>query len=384
MAEGMSRMIQMLAALSDMQQRRRAQDLAERQFSESQAQFAAQMGFNEKSAEYKKVADFLDAIARSSVESRNALVGLGKAVGLKDDQVQWLAAYGASAPEAMQVIQSRAAGQGYRDATPDQRAGMNREAAYAATTGMNQGQAAASVLQSMLAGGGNPVSAYGVDMLNNAAAGFLERLATGRTPEQAAMGNRFASQPDLVNQAARGMAGYATPYQTQQLGQQAQTISNQSRGLDLQAEGLDIQRGQLEADMRRIAQQGIEAAAKIASKNAMGGLEPSDYINAVTEIRNLTIAGGKEKSESNRNTLAAIRNKLIQAIGFDPETPEGQRIMQQRIQTPSYMQRMNPFPQGLPFDNRMAPWSMQSPWAPQAPFMQTPPIPQFQIPPYRP
>jgi len=327
--DGMARMIQMLSVLSEVQGRRRAQDLAENQFEESKRQFAAQMGFNEKSAEYKKFTDLMDAYAKSSTESRNALNEIVQQMGFKPELAQAMIHFGASAPESLDMLRTQAANAGVASMTPDQRTAMNREAAFGATTGMNQGQLSQSALLSALAGNGNPTAQYGADMLGAMAQGYAQRTATGQTADQAAMSAYLLRNPGLIAQAAGISAGNISP---QQAAQNA-----------LQSRSIDVQQGQVSADFYRTNAQLItnaqDVAAKIATAKRGGlGLTPDQLSQTANVMQNIITAAGKEKSQTNRNYLQSIYNVLAGELGIG-----GQVQQNGQMQRPGFMEQHNPF-----------------------------------------
>lgn len=301
----------MLATLSGIQQSRRAADLEDKRFEEQKRQFATSMGFQEKSTEYKKVADLLDAIARSSSESRSALGELGKSLGLPADSIVALQHYGQTAPESSEMFANKRVQQGYAQANAQDQGQMNAGAATRALTGMAPGAMQADVLQGQLAGGGNPQQAYGADMMARLAQGFAQQAATRQTPLQAQVDQRTTAQPGLIAQMAGMQAGNMGP---------AQLAQNQiAQGQLGVAQGqLDVARGGVQADFYRTNAQLIansaEVAAKLASSKALGGMTMEQYTQATNSMRELIQAVGKEKNEASRNYLMSLYNNLAGKI----------------------------------------------------------------------
>lgn len=357
--DSQGRMIAMLATLSEIQSRRRAQDLAENQFEESKHQFATSMGFNEKSAEYKKVSDIVDAIARSSSEARSSLIELGKSVGLPQDQIAALTHFGMTAPETMDVMKNREVRQGIQQMTPELRARMDAEAATGATTGMNQGQQSTSALISTLAGNGDPTQAYGKDMLRSMLPGFLQRAATGQTVDQAAVSQNFAGRPGLVAQAAGIQGGNMTPYQAAEL--------------PIQQQQANTAQGAVSADFYRTNAQIIansqELSMKLLTAKTLGGLTPEQMTSAVGQMRELITSAGKEKNEANRNYLTGLYNQLAKVINpqlmTTPENLPNQAGLLDRIGG-SFV------PPGMPPQGPPAAGTQPMPSNPMAPFLSNP------------
>lgn len=377
MPGGQARMIQMLATLSDIQQRRRQQDLAEAQFEDSKRVGAEQMGFNVKSREYKQVADLLDAIARSSTESRGALTTLGKSLGLPDAEVAALTQYGQNAPESLDVMRQRAAGAGYAAMAPDQRATTNAEASSVATTGMNQGTIASSQLARTIDTGAQGMVTPGMQQqaaqrAANPQQNLLEALVTGV----------IAQDPKMVKKMAGSMAG--TDMSVAQAGQQA-----------IGAREAGAAEGQVAASFYRtnadILYQAGETAAKLASAKALGGLTPQNIIEGTNSLTSMIVAIGKEKNEASRNQLMAQYNNLARSINpalvaSDPnELPDRASVIERikaTIVPPGYSPMQ---PQGAGQPQMFQPSPTFAPQQPTPPFMNTP-QPQFLQPtsPFRP
>lgn len=377
--DSQARMIQMLATLSGIQQSRRAADLEDQRFEEQKRQFATSMGFQEKSTEYKKVADLLDAIARSSSESRTALGDLGRSVGLKDDQIAALMHYGQTAPESSEMFANKQVQQGYNQANPQQQAQMSQGAASRALTGMAPGAAQVDQLQGAMAGGGNPQQAYGADMMAKLAQGFAQQMATRQTPLQAQVDQSTASQPALIAQMAGMQAGNMGP---------AQVAQNQiAQGQLGVAQGqLDVARGGVQADFYRTNAQLIansaDVAAKLASSKALGGMTMEQFTQATNSMRELIQAVGKEKNEASRNYLMSLYNNLAGKINpglmaTNPDEMPGKAGLLDRMGAAVSPPGMSGQPQQQPQrPPGVMPFQMQQP---QNPLMNSP-WPQFQNP----
>lgn len=305
MASGQARMIQMLATLSGIQQQRRAQDLDEQKFQESTQEFAAQMGFNKDQKQYKVISDLVDAIAKSSTESRNSLVELGRTLGLPQDQVQALAAFGQSAPESMQIMQQRDAAKGMSARTPATAQAQQAEAASIASTGMPSGQAATSGLTANLATGGqSPIPGMTGPATSQVAQAFIQRLASGQSGLEYAASQAGAQNPNLVTQRAGIEGGNISPEQAAQ---------NEIARVQAQAS-----LGGVSADFYRtnasILANAGDIAAKLATAKSLGGLTPENIIQGVSGLREIIMAIGKEKSSTNRMYLMSQYNQLARTI----------------------------------------------------------------------
>lgn len=360
MPGGQARMIQMLAVLSDIQQRRRAQDLAERQAEEQKSQFARSMGFQEKSAEYKKVGDLLDAIAKSSTESRNALTELGTSLGLDAQSIAALAHYGQTAPESMDVFTNKTAQQGYREQAPQVQAQMRQEGAARATTGMNMGGMAMSGLQNIMALGGNKEAMqtqFGPQGLAALVQGFMQRVATNQTPVQAAV-DQSQQQQGLVPQMARIQAG--TQMTAPQAGQLALGNRQATTGEgNLAAQWAQInQQGMYQANMTAINQLEAMAKAQAASgANNFGGIKTDDFIQGMGRLRELRndMANGKS-NDAQRMRAIAEYNILTQRLGVSRQLGIGDaskapddagffsRMVSPSNPTPQSVMPQNPYP----------------------------------------
>lgn len=352
-------MIQMLATLSGIQQAKQAQDLAERQFQESTKQAAAQLGFQKDSAEYKKVSDILTEIGKTSVGSRKSLVDLGRAVGLSDAEVNALTQYGQNAPESLSTLQAKAATQGYADATPQARAGMNAEAASTATSGMNQGQAAISgVTQNLATGGTAPIANMKADTIAKLAQSYLERFAGGEMGIGYAASRAAGDSPALVKKLAGIQAGGMTD--AQQAGASAQVTQGQAALGNVQA---DFYR----TNANMIYQAG-DLAAKIASSKAMMGgfVTPENRIQATNSMKAILDAMSKEKSSSAHDYYVAQYNNLADMIGAQKMTdtsPGGiaeQATMLEKLRG-SLIPPGAPPPQTPQFNNSLAPFVSRPP-----------------------
>lgn len=291
--------IQLLSVLSEMQGQRRQLELQRQQFEEQKHQFAVGMGFQEKSAEYKKITDLLENLTASSHESRGSLIELGQSLHLDPASIQALSHYGQNAPESLAMLRTQAAQQGVNAMTPEQRGAMNNEAALAATTGMNQGTMANSGMAAMLAQGTQGM----FQGMNPAQQGaylrdFLQRNVNGQDVGAAAVSHETASQPGLAAFAAKAGAGQ---------------IMTAAQGAQA-----DIGRGGVQADFYRTNAQMIananDVSAKLATAKAMGGLTPENIIQGVNGMREIVVAAGKEKNEANRMKLAATWNTLARVI----------------------------------------------------------------------
>lgn len=343
--------IQLLSVLAGIQQSRRASDLADRQFEEGKQEFARQMGFNEKSAEYKKFADAIDLYSRSTTEGRQALSGLGEVIFPGNQGMQaLLQRYGQDAPQSLEALRQHAANVGYQNAGQQGQGQMNLEAATNATTGMNQGGMQGSGLQALIAqqGQGQVTPEMGQD-----AAQFT---ANRQNPLEALLNRTITRNPKQVTRMADIQSGGMSPTQQAQV---------------------DIGRGGVEAEFAKLRQDGryqeMEIATKLLTAKQQGAFTPSDMMAAYGRLAELqkNITDPKADEAARKQALAAYNSlaNIMKAAGIATGLqygPEGggsagtgqkvQQFIQGTTQTPSPPTDLNQ--QSSPF--------MSTPWNPAA------------------
>lgn len=356
--------IQLLSVLAGIQQSRRQQDLAERQFEEGKVEFGRQMGLTEKSAEYKKFADAMDLYAHSSMESRNALSGLGQTLFPGNPQMQdLLQKYGQNAPESLQAIQQVAATKGYRGALQPAQDQMNSEAAAQATTGMNQGAMQGSGLQAIIAQQGQQQV---TPQMGQDAAQFT---ANRQNPLEALIGHAIAGNPEQARSRVAMEAG---------TGMSA-----------VQRANVDIGRGGVEAEFAKLRAenryQEMEIATKLLTAKQAGAMTPEVLMSAYGRLHELQqdITNPKA-SESARNQSMAAYNSLAAIMGqLGLQYPDnkasttagvGQRMREGITGTVAPPSNMSKPPVDL---NQQSNPIMSTPWMPQPgnpmnPFLRRP------------
>ena len=344
---GMSDMIQLIATLSEIQQRRRQLDLQEREMQMRGSQFAQSMGFQEKSEEFKKFMQVLDRYAAASAESRGAFADMGKSLGFTEEQIASGGKYLGGAPVSPQVLAAEAANRGAAQATPQ----SDLESYLGATTGMNQGQAAMSGLTGQVAG---------------------------------EAGRQFAAQQAMPS--------------AQRPGSFTQAIQGITPGWG-QFQQADIGRGQVQADYYRTNASMIanaqDTAAKLSSFKAMGMLTADQRIQGYnTMLQVLKEMRAKGGNDAGRLANLALFNRIAATVDpslviQDPDSAPDEATLIQRMQqsiSPPGVPGQAPPVNGPPMQGTgMLPqnnFQMSQQWF--SPFVQQGPAagrPQFQYPP---
>ena len=150
-AMDMGQMLGVLINLKELQERGRARE-------QQALQFAQSLGV-EKAAQLMR---FMDMVGQNPQGLKRAMAGIGRVLGLEPEQTQALEQYIETSPESSAQLRERLAREGFAGATPVQQGQMRQEAAFGATTGMSQGGAAQSGVQSFLASDGNLIAACAV------------------------------------------------------------------------------------------------------------------------------------------------------------------------------------------------------------------------------
>lgn len=359
MPEGMGRMIQMISALAQIQNQRRALDQQERQHEEAKRQFGLQLGFNEKSQEYKKFADLVDLYGRSAAEARGAIDELAQQAFPNDPaKQQALKHFGLSAPETAEAIKNVAIGRGFRN--PSTATPQELEAASQATTGMPTGGVAQSGLQAILAARAQPF------VTPQMSQGYAERAATGREPLAAGVQSRILGDPNLIAKLAGVTAGteMSAP----------------------QAAQADIGAGGVQAQFAGVRQRDVEAQSQfiehLMQQSARGALTGSDIIAGYKYLTDITNDIATKKGDKNftlqkmaeYNRMAAILDPSL--MRNDPNTlPDAAGLMERARRA------LGGSPPGLTPPVGLAPPGPAAP--PTQPFMSTPqpqmfgPIPNY-------
>lgn len=314
MPDSMSRMINLIATLSDMQQKRRQLDLMEQQMAQQREQFYRTQGFAEDTSRTGKLDKMFERYTAGTSESRGSLRDIGAALGIEAGALDALENYGMNAPMTLEALRTQAANRGATQST----AGSDLESYLGATTGMNRGQVGMSGLTSDVAG---------------------------------LSGQLMSRDPGVATQAAQGMMpGW----------QQFQNV--------------DIGRGGVEANMASVNAQLIIAAqrqaAELSSAKAMGMLTSEQKTQAINTLRQIRESIFNAKGDqANRMQALAEYNRLADLV--DPSlriTPDG------APDKAGMMGRMGAGvnPPGLP--GTPAPYNYQSGPVGQRPMMPFPPF----------
>ena len=147
---GMGQMLQMIIALSDLQDRRKTRQMQESQFKQTMEQRLAEFGFTKQSENYNQVLKALTTALDASVETRQAFGAVLDAMQLPAAVKTAVLQAMINAPETAANMRNRATGRGYAE-NPALQPQINREAAFAGLTGGGQGAAAQSGLLAQLA-----------------------------------------------------------------------------------------------------------------------------------------------------------------------------------------------------------------------------------------
>lgn len=327
-------LVQMISALSGVQNDRRRLDQQQEQLKQSASQFA-QLG------QEREFGRALEIISKASSQTREGL----------RTAMQYLAPHYRPAVEAFlngqpidpSVQAAQASQEGYAAASPDQRSALNAEAATRTMTGMNVGQTGASQIMGQLAQGAAPTP--------DQRGGYVQRIATGQTPIAAQVESSQIAQ-GLVPQMARIGAGaeLSAPQAAQNTiaqGQLAVANIGASQGW-----------AQLDQNERKMAAEyGLDRILKMAqAQRALGlggglqGQERLDAMKAMSSIIN-DINNPRSDAQGNKGRIR-IFNSLADETGQpwlklpDPggqqETPKNAGAFHQ------FMQGLSGFGPGVP------------------------------------
>lgn len=307
----LGQIVQMLSALAGIQSQRRELDQRDQQYETSKQQFAQQMGFQEKSAEFKKAQDLLEQIAKNASAARSSVVELGQAANMPSGMVNALAHFAVSAPETVEAIRNRSASTGYNNpSATGPNAAMDREAAAGAASGMNTGGVANSGLQAILAGGAQ-------GQVTPAMQGqYAQRSASNQTPLDALISATIAQNPDMRNRLASVTAGTGMTA-AQQAGNEVASRQAVAAEGDVQARFAQIRQESMYHQM--------EIAEKLATAKAHGSMTPGMADMAGKMIEAAKAVVDPKSDETSRIQAKALYNRLAATIGWpdlqfrDPE-----------------------------------------------------------------
>lgn len=182
--QGMARMIQMITALSEMQDRRRRLALDEDQFEAGKKQFAETMGFNKDNQHQAFFLKNLDRIAQGGAEGAVAAQNLANLPGFSPEEQQALIHAGPNASALLQQVQAQTQQyaqqqqqSGFNSMTPQMQQQAQQQAYLTNQANTSPGQMAVSNLTANLAN--TPISK---DLAQRAGEGFVMRNATGQDP----------------------------------------------------------------------------------------------------------------------------------------------------------------------------------------------------------
>lgn len=292
MPDSMGKMIAMITALSEMQDRRRKLALEEDTLRTSKEQFAKQFGLAEKGQQQTAALRLIDIASKGGAESAVALQQLGGMFGLNPDEQQILGKFGPDATTAKQLFDLAQQKQGLEsmgslNPTPQQTAQQHAYLAQQANT--NPGQMATGGLQARLAN--TPISR---DLAQRAGEGFVMRQATGQDPFAFAVGQAGIDQG--MAPAAAGIGAGITP-----------SWMNQAQDQYWRA-GLSQGDRQIDAQAQRSANgAGVDMGSYASLMNTATGISRA-------------IAEGKYANENMRDILIDQYNRMAPLLGLQPIT----------------------------------------------------------------
>lgn len=246
----MGQMLGLLINIKELQERGRARE-------QQAIQFAQSIGV-EKAAQ---IMNFMDKIAKNPQELKPAMAGIAKTLGWDEQQTQAVEQFIMTSPESADQLRERFAREGVMNATPQQTARMQQEAAFGATTGMSQGGAAQSGVQAFLASDGDRAT---LDKMWQD--GFADSLRRGFVTQQARPMQGAIEEAAIAGGLPARAAGI-------QFG--GDLTAAQQGSLNLQAQGLGLERIRMT--------QAAEAEAKRIGQET--GLTMGEIISAMTELR---------------------------------------------------------------------------------------------------
>ena len=277
MAGNLGELVQMISALSDIQARKRQLALGEATLAENARQFATQ-------GEEQNFASALKLIAGSSAKARE---GYGQLLSTLSPEHRAAAeAFLSGQPIDPTVTHAQDIQAGHAAMSPQMLGTVQQESAVQNATGMNVGATASSQLLGQLASQAAPF------ITPDVAHGYAERVATGRTPGQAAVENA-----QIAGGMIPTMALIAGGLQ-QSAGQAAQTA--------VAREGINFQYAQLDHEERKFAAYyGLDKMLKTAeaqkAAGAAGGLTGAAYFEALKSMTGILNDINKNTSDEASN-----------------------------------------------------------------------------------
>lgn len=248
---GQGQMIQMITALSEMQDRRKQLELQQQQMNQQRDQFIQQMGVTKEDQHFKAISKLTDIVMEGGASAASAAQTLAPMFHLSGDDAQRFVAMAPSAQTALQQVQAhQVAAQTQSTQIKNQQDAWNlqrQQAGYASLPSDQQTQADRAILLAQQAGSPGALGQLGSggligQMANNATAqitpgspsfdsdmakrlsiGYGIHLATGETPGAFHVGQ--AGIDAGMSQAAASIGYGLTP----SAGQVLQSQSEQAR-----------------------------------------------------------------------------------------------------------------------------------------------------------
>lgn len=290
--QGMARMVQMITALAEMQDRRRKLALEEDTFDEQKKQFATQMGFNEKGQRQAAALKLIDAISTGGIDAHTAAPKFAQLMGFDQNEAQVFMDAAPNATTAIQQFNLRQQQEGLKNmgnpnANPQQNA---QQAAYLAQqANTSPGGLATSNLQARMAN--TPISP---DMAQRAGEGYVMRQATGQDPFAFNVGQAGIDQ-NLAPQAAAIGAGTAPSWMNKE---------------------------QAKYWMGSLKNDADGQAARTAAAQAGQGVDMGSYASLMNAAHAIAkdMAEGKYANENLKVHMMAQYNNMARMLGLPPMT----------------------------------------------------------------
>lgn len=290
--QGMARMVQMITALAEMQDRRRKLALEEDTFDAQKKQFATQMGFNEKGQRQAAALKLIDAISTGGIDAHTAAPKFAQLMGFDQNEAQMFTQAAPNATTAIQqfnLAQQQGGLQSMGTPNPTPQQGAQQAAYLAQQANTSPGGLATSNLQARMAN--TPISS---DMAQRAGEGFVMRQATGQDPFAFNVGQAGIDQ-NLAPQAAAIGAGTAPSWMNKE---------------------------QARYWMGSLQQQKDEATARVGAARAGQSVDMGSFASLMNAAHQIStdFANGKYADSDLKAHMMAQYNSMARVLGLPPMT----------------------------------------------------------------
>lgn len=327
----MGQLMQMIVGLGQLKNDRRRMELTEKELMERSKQFAST----------ERRSDFIHAIelmAKASPEARAGMLPTLRETLAPEYQAS-LDAWATKQPTAMQTQRESAMEQGTANATPDQLAAMQGEAAAVGLTGMNRGDVGTSGVIAALANPGG--------VTPQQQTGYAQRLATGETPVAAAVGQSTIDQ-GIVPRVARIQGG------TEMSAPAAAANAIAGRHAAVAERGMLVTEGAAlrEADIQAWEMEMRRYKAKLEAEGAgQAAMTPAERAELMDKVRQLAQWAGDPKTpQATREWATSMINFTLQGTGMpgvteslDPMNSLMRNLRSGNPSTPFQMMPTSPF-----------------------------------------